>query len=56
MNQQARFKESSMKKIGIVLALLWLAVCFSGCNTAEGLGRDVERVAKKSRKRLNFFV
>lgn len=35
-----------MKKIAVVLVLLMLVVV-TGCNTMEGLGRDIERGGEK---------
>lgn len=36
-----------MKKIVFILALCAIAAGVSGCNTVEGLGRDVEHAGEK---------
>lgn len=36
-----------MKKAIMTLMLAALAVVFTGCNTMEGAGRDVERTGEK---------
>ena len=30
-------------KISSVIALLFASLCFSGCNTMEGAGKDIEK-------------
>jgi entericidin B len=36
-----------MKKVVMMLVLAALTVVFTGCNTMEGAGRDVERTGEK---------
>lgn len=36
-----------MRKLWAAAALMVLAVYFAGCNTAEGVGRDIERVGEE---------
>ena len=39
-----------MKKL-IVLVLIAYAVVLSGCNTVQGLGKDIEKVGEKLQKK-----
>jgi predicted small secreted protein len=36
-----------MKKLMAVIALMFAAVVITGCNTVEGMGRDIERGGEK---------
>jgi entericidin B len=36
-----------MKKLLPVLALMFAAVVMTGCNTIDGMGRDIERGGEK---------
>jgi entericidin B len=39
-------KETSMKKLAALLALLYIGA-LAGCNTFEGMGKDIERGGEK---------
>jgi entericidin B len=39
-------KEESMKKLAALLALLYVGA-LAGCNTFEGMGKDIERGGEK---------
>ena len=36
-----------MKKLLAILTLMFTAVVISGCNTVEGMGKDIERGGEK---------
>jgi predicted small secreted protein len=40
-------KEGSMKKTIMAICMLALVVFAAGCNTINGMGRDVERAGEK---------
>jgi predicted small secreted protein len=42
----ATFKEMTMKRLAVLLLVVW-AVGLAGCNTMEGLGKDVKTLGDK---------
>jgi predicted small secreted protein len=45
--------KTNILKITSLCALLFSALAFSGCNTAEGVGQDMERAGEKVQDAAN---